>query len=270
MLLEIVLFLLLVVGICVISYKGAVHEFQILQKDWAPNISWSQQLEENVPIVIRNVDPEWRGQSWTFKGTAKKAWPIVVKDADGEFLKTSWSEWIQSHPGQPELQNKQELAKVVKLPIRTWTDGGFSRWTWVAPARTEAYVLGPSPETVLPARKTTATNTLLQSTDGAPLQIWLAHEGAVPAAVNSELRGKNPWDLRSDEIPWIEEVKFIEIKLRPGNALSVPAHWWIAARPMFPTNSTPSSMAEGSWFWLTEFHSPLSFMVSNMQKNETE
>ncbi len=265
MLLEIVLFLLIVVGVCLVSYKGAVHEFQILQKDWAPNITWSQMLDENVPIVIRNVDPEWQGLTWNYKATAKKSWPIVVLTEDGEYLKTTWSDWIQSAPGQPTLQNGEELARVAKLPVDTWTDGGFSRWSWLAPKRMEAHMLGPTEDTVLPVYKTTAVSTVIQSTDGAPLQIWLAHSGAVPNAVATDLAGNNPWTLSSEEIPWMDEVKFIEIKLRPGNALSIPAHWWIAARPMFGTEA-PTKMADGSWFWIAEFHSPISYLVPTHKK----
>lgn len=265
MLLEITLFLLLIAVICLVSYKGAVHEFQILQKDWAPNINWSQLLDENVPIVLRNVDPEWQGSAWSYKTTVKKSWPIVVGEKDA-LLKTTWSEWIQSEPGQPALQNGEELAKVAKLPLHTWKDGGFGRWSWVFPTHTEVHMLGPTEDTVLPVYKTTAVSTLIQSTDGAPLQIWLAHDGAVPPSVASELSGHNPWTLRSDEIPWMEEVKFIELKLRPGNALSIPAHWWVAARPMFATGQVPTKMAEGSWFWIAEFHSPVSYCVPSRKK----
>lgn len=266
MLLEIVLFLLLVTVICLVSYKGAVHEYQILQKDWAPNIQWSQLLDENVPIVIRNVDPEWQGLTWSFKKSAKKSWPIQVRSEDGDFLKTTWSEWIQSAPGQPILQNGKELAKVAKLPLRTWTDGGFSRWSWIFPTNTESFLLGPSEDTFLPVYKTTAVSTLIQSTDGAPLQIWLAHDGAIPPSVAAELSGHNPWALNSEDLPWMEEVKFIELKLRPGNALSIPAHWWVAARPMFATDHVPTTMAEGSWFWIAEFHSPVSYLIPTRKK----
>lgn len=258
MILEFLIFLGVVFCVCLLVYKGAIHEFQILQKDWTANMHWSALLEEGVPLVIRNVTPEWVGR-WSMKATVRKLWPIQVKEEETE-LQTTWSEWIQSLPGQPPLLNTTELATVAKLPVQNWIDGGFCRWSWLAPWHVSAHVLGPSEDTLISAYKTTAVCTLIQATDGAPLQIWLAHDGAVPKQVGSSLRGENPWNLRSEEVPWMEEVKFVEIKLRPGNALAIPAHWWIAARPMF-SNVTPTCMADGSWFWIAEFHSPVSYVM---------
>jgi hypothetical protein len=263
MILEIILFVCIVFCVCLVVYKGAVHEFQILQKDWTSNMNWSDLLGEGVPLIVRNVAPEWKG-AWTIKQTARKSWPIQVRDDEG-LLGTTWSDWIRSAPGQAPLENTAELAQVAKLPIQTWVDGGFCRWSWLAPWRTDAFVLGPTSDTLLPAYKTVAICTLLQSTDGAPLQIWLAHEGAVPPQVCDDLHGSDPWSLRSEEVPWMEEVKYVEVKLRPGNAIAIPPHWWIAVRPMFSTTK-PTCMGDGAWFWRAEFNSPVSYVIPNPKK----
>lgn len=264
MILELLLVFGVILGVCLVAYKGAVHEFQLVQKDWISNLNWSSLLGEGVPLVVRNVAPEWMGY-WRFKSTARKSWHVQVKEGDRQFA-TTWSEWIQSAPGQPPFQNGRELANVAKIPAQTWMDGGFCRWSWLAPWSVEAHVLGPTEDTFLPAYKTTAVCTVFQSTDGAPLQIWLAHEGAVSSQVVNELRGKNPWNLRSSDVPWMEEVKFVEVKLRPGNALAIPAHWWVAARPMFALDAAPTKMADGAWFWSAEFHSPISYFIPSRKK----
>lgn len=258
MVLELLIFFGIALCVCLMAYKGAVHEFQIVQKDWISGMNWSALLGEGVPLVIRNVVPEWMG-FWNRKATSRKLWPTQVQDGD-EFLTTTWRDWIQSVPGQPPVQNGRDLATFAKIPVQTWVDGGFTRLSWIAPWVVDAHVLGPTEDTLLPAYKTTASCTLLQSTDGAPLQIWLAHEGAVPTEVAPDLTGENPWLLKSDEVPWMEEVKFIEIKLRPGNALAVPPHWWIAARPMFGTQAA-TQMGDGAWFWRAEFHTPISYLI---------
>jgi hypothetical protein len=260
--LEILLVILLLVAFFLVAYKGAVHEFQILQKDWAPNIDWSPLLGEQLPLVIRNVDTSWQG-TWG-SHLAKKPWPIQVQ-RDGQVFKGKWNEWIASPPGQPPITKESmwEIAALQRPPVEVWEDGGFRRITWL-PAHLltpSVHVLGPSEDSVQLVRKTTAATTLLQATDGAPLQVWLAHEGSVPASV--PLEGANPWTLTQEEVPWIQEVKFIEVKLRPGNALAIPTHWYYALKSTPIHNpQTTLTMGDGSWYWITTFHTPISWFVS--------
>jgi hypothetical protein len=145
-----------------------------------------------------------------------------------------------------------------------WEDGGFKRWSWI-PAhltQTTVHVLGPTD--IRQVQKTTAASTLLQATDGAPLTLWLAHEGAVPAKVIPALLQKDPWSLTADAVPWISEVKFVEIRLRPGNAIAIPTHWYWAAKPQPGDVGSMSCMADGSWFWIAEFQTPISWLVSKV------
>jgi hypothetical protein len=186
-----------------------------------------------------------------------------VKGGD-QILKASWNEWLASSPGEPLILNGDELAVAAKIPIQTWRDGGFSLWSWLPTIATEVGVLGPDPSSVRVVQKTTAAMTIVQATDGIPLQIWLAHEGAVPDSVAPALKGSNPWNLKSEQVPWIEEVKFIEIKLRPGNAIAIPTHWWWAARAMLPAIAEKPTMADGAWYWIATPQNPVSLLVSKV------
>lgn len=264
MFLESLLVILLILGFLVMAYKGAVHEFQILQKDWAPNIDWSSLLSEQLPIVIRNVASEWRGAAWTRAATAQKSWPIHVRTTNGSLMRGAWGPWLTSPPGEPAIQNLDEIAAFVDVPLHAWTDGGFRRWSWLPTglgAQKHVGILGPSDDAVQPLRKTVAAATVLVATDGAPLQVWLAHEGAIPASV--PLENQDPWRSTA---PWIGEVKFIEMRLRPGNALVLPPHWWYALRPEIDVFGSYATMAEGSWWFTAEFHTPVSALVATVTK----
>ena len=61
---EVLFLVLLIAGLCVIAYRGAVHEFQILQKDYDPSTVWTEMMNEQLPIVIRDIPKHWLG-SWT-------------------------------------------------------------------------------------------------------------------------------------------------------------------------------------------------------------
>lgn len=254
MILEILFVGLLVFGICVLAYRGAIHEFQILQKDYAPDTKWSEMLSEQLPIVIRSLPSRWLG-SWTKQRTEQKTWLVTVVDNEGKKFKTTWAHWLQSPKGQP--QNLSELASVAKLDttLRNWGDEGFSHWSWLpTSAPLPAIITGTQFQGV---KKTVAEFTAIVTTDGAPLELWIAHEGAIPENVADELKGRNPWIQTTEEIPWIGEVKYIEVKLRPGNAIVIPRHWWYALR-------VPEENGQ-SWYWKAEFQTPISLLASSIK-----
>jgi hypothetical protein len=148
------------------------------------------------------------------------------------------------------IENGSELGHNAKLDItiQNW----FKRIFWIPYNSPVAHILFPN--ACLPLRKTTADSTLIVSTDGDPLEIWLSHEAGIPAPIVDEIRGKNPWTQSANEIPGVEEVKFIEVRLRPGNAIMIPTHWWYSIRG-----------ESKSWFWINEFHSPISWIASAIQ-----
>ena len=106
---------------------------------------------------------------------------------------------------------------------------------------------------------------MIASTDGAPLELWVAHEGAVPPDVYDYEEPVNPWTATTEHYPWVGDVKFIEIKLRPGNVLMLPRHWWFAVRSADNEgggDEGPSLNAHGAWWWRGDFHSVTSRVVS--------
>lgn len=255
MVLEFVFVCLLLFGLCLLAYRGAIHEFQILQKDFNADvdIQWSEILTERLPIVVRNCPKAWLGY-WNQKYTEMKQWQVICMN-DGKKFKTTWNHWLQTPTPRPTIVNSHELAKVIKLDytFSNWTNDGFRRWSWLPVGTPEPHVLSGTGDECMGLQKVKSEYMSLVATDGAPLEIWLAHEAAIPSNVQTDLYMKNPWTQTVADIPWISEVKYIEIKLRPGNAIILPTHWWFALR-----SSDPSRDA---WFWKGEFHTPVSWIA---------
>lgn len=255
MVLELLFLALLIAGLCALAYRSATHEFQILQKDFTNDNNWSELLSEELPLVVRGVPKSWLG-TWSERSTAKKTWQVVVKQDDRRF-KTTWATWLTTPYPKPQPQNIAEISAVARLDysLSNWTADGFRRWSWLPTGAPSPYVFGP--QDWKGVQKTTAEFTAVVATDGAALEIWIAHEGAIPTNVSTDLVGKNPWEQTTEDIPWIGEVKFIEIKLRAGNALVVPKHWWLAVR---------HAGGDGAaWFWTAEFQTPVSWVAGRLR-----
>ena len=257
MILQSLIVVLLIFGICVISYRTANHEFQILQKDYASNIVWSEILQEQLPVVIRNIPPSWLG-NWTARKTQTKQWNVSIQ---GKSQKTprvvKFLNWL-NYPSDPFVNGK-ELGKHVRLDLTIQNWKNFRKWSWLPTGLPIPYVISNLPNnSFVGLRKTVADGTAIVSSDGTPLEVWISHEAGIPTSIVEELRGLNPWIQSTNEIPGVENVKFIEMRLRPGNVLILPCHWWFAIR------SVPSKTTDlrTSWFWIYEFQNPISYLAT--------
>jgi hypothetical protein len=261
MIIELLILCAIVAVICFVAYRSAIHEFQILQKDYDSDADWPGLLSEQLPLVIRDLPPSWLG-SWTYGKTGNKTWPVYA-EREGHQYKVAWNAYLaKAHqPGDPTVDDCSELSSSVKLlsSFQNWTYDGFTRPWWL-PVQTPTPFLFTGAQS-RPLEKTKAEWTAIVSTDGAPLELWVAHEGAIPNDIYDEEDPLNPWTATTASIPWIGDVKYIEIKLRPGNAILLPRHWWVAVRKV-QEEDTPSLNAHGAWWWRGEFHSLTSQCVS--------
>lgn len=272
MFIELLVLLALVAAICYVAYRSAIHEFQILQKDYDPDTDWGALLSEQLPLVIRDVPPSWLG-GWTYGKTGHKTWPVYVsqkqgKDKDIKRRKVAWNAYLaeqQKQQKQKQSVDCEELAASVKLlqTFQNWGYDGMSRAWWLPVETPTPHLFVQDDHTGL--EKTKAEWTVIASTDGAPLELWVAHEGAVPPDVYDYEEPVNPWTATTEHYPWVGDVKFIEIKLRPGNVLMLPRHWWFAVRSADNEgggDEGPSLNAHGAWWWRGDFHSVTSRVVS--------
>lgn len=255
MILELIIALILVLAVSVFFYRSSSEEFQILQREYIPNTPWDDLLNEQLPVVIRNLPKSMQG-GWSESRTLAKRWPVTLFDVDNQqYYKTTWDAYIHEQTIEQPV-NMNEIAEILKLDetARNWRLDGFNKWYWLPTSMPNPIVAQPS--YVHGVQKSLAEAKLIVNTDGGPLRIWLAHGGAIPPAVIPLLKGKNPWIQTTDDIPWITEVKYIELILRPGNALLLPRHWYYAI----------ISEEMATWYWEAEFHSPISRLASQISK----
>lgn len=258
MILELAVVLILILAISIFSYRGSVQEFQILQREYIAHTPWDELLNEQLPVVIRGVPKSLQG-GWTESRTASKRWPVTIYDeTNSQHYKTTWDSYLKEQTfNQPT--NMNDIAKIAKLDesLQNWTADGFRKWYWVPTSAPIPIVAQPS--YTKGVSKCVAESTLITNTDGGALHIWLAHAGAIPAHVITDLLGKNPWIQTTDDIPWIGEVKYVEIIVRPGNALLIPRHWYYAIQ-------AAESNQTNTWYWVGEFNSPISWLFGKLKK----
>lgn len=247
MVLELLFILLLLFAIALISYRGAIHEYQILQRDYGDDVNWSELLGENLPIVVRNVPKTWIG-GWTAAKHANRPYPIRVVNPEGKKFKTTWNNWIEEpNDTRPDdLSSVQTAAHLERVGL-AMKEEGFTRWSFITTVVKPALI----PQgTNVQLTKGVAEFTVLTVTDGAPLTVWLAHEGAING---TDLLGENPWTVTSDTVPSIGDVKYIEIRIRQYNSIAIPKHWYYALK---------NDDEEPCWYHSVELHSATSRIVS--------
>jgi hypothetical protein len=267
MILESLFIILLVFVFVVIFYRAAIHEYTIVQKDWdTEDVKWSELLTERAPLVVRSVPKTWT-RLWTAGRTAKFGWPVVLQAR----VRTSWSAWLNSKPGASQkIVNEHDLALAAGLYDQAVDMGlQFRRFSWLpgsmAVGAVSAGVIPPTPGSFVGLRKTTAEATCWVATDGTPLRIWIAHEGATKGGdyLPPNPYGRDPRGLKPEETPWISELKFMEIRLRPGNLFILPPHWWVA---LHCDKESDETALHGSWYWTCEYHSAVSWLATRFHR----
>jgi hypothetical protein len=269
MLLESVFVILLILVFTVIFYRAAIHEYTIIQKDWATiDTNWSELIAERSPLIIRECPKEWI-KLWNRSRTANFGWPVVLKEGNKK-VRASWSTYLKTGVSAnksilngdvlADTAGLADYASVISNEIRRpfWLPGSLSV------SGLSANIIQPINSAYVGLKKTTAESTCWICTDGAPMRIWLAHEGATKGGewLPNNPYGRDPWNFKPEETPWISELKYIEIRLRAGNVLILPPHWWVALRCDINDGKL---IGDGSWYWTTEFHSPISYLASCFQ-----
>jgi hypothetical protein len=248
---EILFFIIVLLFIAILFYKQANEEIEILQID-------SERMEEipglygdRSPIVIKNFPVPALGSYEDFQKR-----PKVLQMKMGSTLHT-----LQSLLESNELKDFQfhpkttsHLAKESGLDI--WF--GLHCYKGLLPSKFTEWLysystgLWPSHRGLT---KTRAVQTLFVPTQGVA-KVCILLPKMVPY-LPVEWKGKQFNKLTAEDTPLLSQIQYVEIKLRKGNALLLPAHILV------DISSDPADLHNTLWMFQAEIHHPISLLAKS-------
>jgi len=241
MFLESLLVVFLLGVILLFFYKQAVAEFRILQTE-----SFEKAiplLHERCPIVVTPITMP--SNLWTQKDISQR--PSLANTAiNGSTLAEALKQ--ESFPLTPKTA--ETLATATSLPV--WINASIipvwkqaSLWMRILWPRTQVAIGSQG------LRKTFAYSTIIMCTEGT-LQVSLLNESSDPY-LPAQWLGKRLSKLTRDDAPLLANIQYIDVLVRPGTALILPAHWKVC----WESIEEPKP-ALAVW---TEIHHPISHLV---------
>jgi hypothetical protein len=247
--LELILIFFIIFLILIFFYKQAVCEFRINQIEWTQKETLQGLLSEKIPIVLRSIPS---ATFWTHDDVLSrpcfKNIPI--------FQETTLPEWIETSNNTQICPWKYTQAEQIASAsaINVWAN------KWINP-----YVINPLMKLwMFPKyhcwagnvglRKTFATWTCLFPVDGE-LLVTIMPEN-IESSLPANWVGCFPSDLTAKDTPFISDLKFIDIILRPGNCLFMPSHWFVSWTSTPESNKLPMACT-------ISYHTPISYLAFN-------
>jgi hypothetical protein len=253
---EILFIAALIFGLFVLFYRQAVDEFNILQIEGSQLADLPKLLSERTPVVLRGIgDPKLFTPETLGANPRLPQFPLNNQWKLGAYLEE------KSRPLQMRMPIASSELLAQESGLQVWAEHnwfpkllttGFLEFLYTL--RTEAHVGEQG------LRKTTAVPTLLYPTSGA-LEVTLLTEHQ-SAFLPKSWRGRFPETFTIQDTPLVGEIKYITIKLRPGNALCIPSHWFVSLRVADTDKDKPVL-----WSWM-EMHHPISRLANYLENQE--
>lgn len=228
-------------------YKQAICEFRINQLEWSQRDNVSSLLREKVPLVLRSIPS---ASFWTHEDLIRRECFQNIP----VFQQTSLVEWIRLANPQSVCPWKYPQAETVAAA------SGMAIWAkkWFHPIIMNPFLkLWMTPRYHCWAgnvglRKTFATWTCLFPVDGAILVSIMTE--AVESSLPNPWTGCFPSQLTTKDTPFVADVKYIDIVLRPGSCLFMPAHWFVSWTSTKESNVIPMVCT-------ISYHTPISLLA---------
>lgn len=222
MILEILFILAVLSAVLILFYRQAIEQYNILQIESNQLGELPKLLSERTPLVLHDIGQPKLFTPETLKSNGRlQQFPIGPKQTLGQY--------IQSPTLQASLTKKASLLLAKESGLATWGEHTWFPKLFQYPMLQHIHSF--TAEALLGEqglRKTTAIVTILYPTAGA-LEVTLMteqQEKCLPPA----WRNRFPEVFTIQDTPLAGEIKYITIKLRPGNMLCVPTHWYYSVR----------------------------------------
>ena len=242
----VLLLLAVLVAVHWFDYRRCVEEYTFAQPGGVADVT-ATLLNDKTPVVAEIGALPWRPE------VAEKAtWTVAVEEGGTEMPVSAWL----ASGARGSIQNGSELATEMGLLTGLGEfDGARPLWWLPGFQAAEVGVLEPSEKLAL--SWISAERRWIGCSAGAPLVLWLVHSRYRRFLPELDGTAVDPWGLTVAEAPWIGRVQFVEVRVRPGWCVGLPAHWGYAVR------SEAEEAKDASWWWTAEQHSPLSWGVTH-------
>jgi hypothetical protein len=252
----VLLFILAIVAVHWWEYRRAITEYTFAQPATIDKHSDLRSvLAEKTPMAVEIGALPWRPEV-----VEKSTWSVVVAGGDdgSNQLEMSATQWL-SEKANPTLLNGRGLAEEMQL-VTGLADIDESRAWWWLPGMQDTTVGILKEGQVLGLEWIGAERKWIGCSHGAPLTLWLVHSRYrryLPDGDNVD--NIDPWNLTVADAPWIGRVQFVEVTVKPGWCIGLPAHWGFATR----STATAAEGPAESWWWTACQNSPLSWSLNN-------
>jgi hypothetical protein len=252
--LEIFLIGLLIFLILTFFYKQAICEFRINQIEWDKRLQLQEILSENTPTILRGCQSP--PKFWTQEDVMMRSSYGSVQVFDNQGL----SEWITTTDTETVCPWTKEHAEAIA------SVSGLSTW---ASIHLNTHVLSqlasiwhkPIYSCWTGQRKlvkTVAPWMAITPTEGE-IVLTIMPEN-VAHALPSDWHNYFPGDLTQYDTPFVADLKYMDIIVRPGTIVFMPAHWYIS----WKTNGKQVPMV-----CVIEYHTPISRFAAAMGNSRT-
>jgi len=232
---ELLILIGVILGLHWWEYSSSVQEYTFAQPATLDRHDELRTLlNEKTPLAVELGSLPWRPEV-----VSKSSWNIQT--AGGPMTAKAWLEQ-KPRPAPDGLAEEIELASGLQE-----LDAG-RQWWWLPEVR-NCHVSILEPGTVNRFQWIKAERQWVGCSHGGPVTVWLVH-----SRYRRYLQGfgGDPWSMTVGDVPWIGRIQYIEVKIRPGWCLGLPAHWGYALKP---------EGSEPAWLWEGQQHSFLSLYL---------
>lgn len=222
MILEMLFILAIFCGVLILFYRQAIEQYNILQIEANQLEELPKLLSERTPLVLHDIGQPKLFTPDVLRGNGRlQQFPIAQKQTLGQYL--------ASPTAQSSLTKKAALLLAKESGLAVWAEHTWFSKLFQYPVLQHIHFM--TTEALLGEqglRKTTGINTLIYPTSGT-FEITLMTEQQ-EKCLPPMWRGKYPELFTIQDTPLAGEIKYITIKLRPGNILCIPSHWYYSVR----------------------------------------